>query len=81
MIDEKIVTIKTKSSSPAGEPRSCWFNLQSRAGTWWGVHEGQPHTDVSLLLFHPPFSSLKINQLLKINKTKCSKNHDMNKTI
>ena len=24
-------------------------------GPWWGTHEGQPHTDVSLPFFLPPF--------------------------
>ena len=35
--------------------------LGCRPGPWWGAHERQPHTDVAL----PPFSSLKINKILK----------------
>ena len=31
-------------------------------GSQWGVHERQPHIDVSLPLFLPPSSSLKINK-------------------
>ena len=31
-------------------------------GPQWGALERQPHTDVSLPLFLPPFPSLKINK-------------------
>ena len=33
-----------------------------RPGPQWGVCERQPHIDVSLHLFLPPFTSLKINE-------------------
>ena len=36
-------------------------------GPWWGSLERQPHIDVSLPLFLPPYSSLKINKILKKN--------------
>ena len=36
--------------------------LGFRTGPWLGVRKRQPHTDVSLPLFLPPFPSLKINK-------------------
>ena len=34
-----------------------------QAGPWWGVHERQPHINISLPLFLPPFPCLKINKI------------------
>ena len=38
--------------------------LGCRLGPQWGMLERQPHTDVSLLSFPLPFSSLKINNTI-----------------
>ena len=41
--------------------------LGCQPGPWWEAHKRQPHIDVSLPLFLPPFPSLKINKVfLKI---------------
>ena len=36
--------------------------LGCRPGPQWGARVGQPHTDISLPLFLPPFPSLNINK-------------------
>ena len=49
---------------PACEPKGCWFNscqvtcLCFGPGPQLGVCKGQPHIDVSLPIFCPPFLSL-----------------------
>ena len=53
---------------PACKSQGRWFDSQSgtclgcRPGPQWGAYERQPHNDVSLSLFLPPFPSLKINK-------------------
>ena len=42
----------------AGSIPSQGTSLDCGPGPWWGAHERQPHTDVSLPLFLPPFPSL-----------------------
>ena len=52
---------------PANQRVTGWIPSQGtclgcRPGSWQGAHEKQPHIDVSLLLFLPPFSlSLKVD--------------------
>ena len=52
-------------------PKGHWFDYQSGhmpgfgPGLQYGACERQPHIDVSLPLFFPPFPSLKINKIFK----------------
>ena len=42
----------------AGSIPSQSTSLGCRPGPWWRAHERQPHMDISLPLFLPPFFSL-----------------------
>ena len=56
-IERRPANRKDTSLIPSGGP--C---LDSRPGPQQGAHKKQPHTDVPLHLFLPPFPSLKINK-------------------